>query len=90
MYTDESEISISRELNLCLNVVEKTRSSLEQREQQFGMEFEQAVIAAAENRLRISPQELAQWQSEAATLPRLEQRLQRYRVTLEIMQRPIS
>jgi hypothetical protein len=44
------------------------------------MEFEQAVIAAGENRLCIPDNELAQWQDDVATLPQWEQRLQHYRV----------
>ncbi|MDD2466363.1 MAG: hypothetical protein PHI97_20375 [Desulfobulbus sp.] len=85
MHTDEYEISINRELNHCRSVVEKTRSSLEKLQQQYGMEFEQAVIAAGENRLQIPAKELAQWQDNVAALPQWEQRLQEYRVVLSAM-----
>nr|WP_321468036.1 hypothetical protein [uncultured Desulfobulbus sp.] len=85
MHTDEYEISINRELNHCISVVKKTRSNLEQLQQKYGMEFEQAVIAAGENRLRISAKDLAKWQDDSAALPRWEQRLQEYRVALSTM-----
>lgn len=49
MHTDEYEISINRELNHCLHVVNKTRTDLEQRTQQYGMCYEQAVIAFGES-----------------------------------------
>lgn len=85
MHTDEYEISINRELNHCIHVVEKTRSNLEKWQKKYGMEFEQAVIAAGENRLRIPAQELARWQDDMAALPQWEQRLEQYRVALSTM-----
>lgn len=85
MHTDEYEISINRELNHCIHVVKKTRSSLERRQQKFGMEFEQAVIAAGENRLQITTKELAKWQDDVEALPQWEQRLQEYREALSTM-----
>ena len=85
MLHNETELSIHRTLKQCISVVEKTRSSLEQRQHVYGMEFEQAVIAAGENRLRISAKELALWQNDVAALPQLEQRLQEYRVALSTL-----
>ncbi len=85
MHTDEYEISINRELNHCLHVVNKTRTNLEQRTQQYGMCYEQAVIAFGENRLQISAKELAKWQDDVAALPQWEQRLKEYREALAAM-----
>ena len=85
MHTDEYEISINREVNHCLHVVDKTRASLEQRTQQYGMCYEQAVIAFGENRLQISARELAQWQDDIEALPQWEQRLKEYREALAAM-----
>ena len=85
MHTDEYEISLNRELNHCLHVVNKTRSSLEQRQRQYGMAFEQAVLAAGENRLQITARELAQWQDDVEALPQWEQRLNEYRRALSVM-----
>jgi hypothetical protein len=85
MHTDEYEISINRELNHCIHVVKKTRSSLERRQQKFGMEFEQAVIAAGENRLQITAKELAKWHDDVEALPQWEQRLQEYHEALSAM-----
>ena len=85
MHTDEYEISINRELNHCLHVVNKTRSSLEQRTQKYGMCYEQAMMAFGENRLHITAKELARWQDDVEALPQWEQRLKEYREALAAM-----
>ncbi|MGE4560969.1 MAG: hypothetical protein AB7E77_12270 [Desulfobulbus sp.] len=85
MHTDEYEISLTRELNHCLSVVEKTRVNLEKRERKYGMTLEKAVGAAGENRLRITAKELAQWQDDEEALPQWEQRLHEYREALSAM-----
>lgn len=85
MHTDEYEISLTRELNHCLSVVEKTRVNLEKRQRKYGMKFEEAVGAAGENRLQITAEELAQWQDDEEALPQWEQRLQEYREALSAM-----
>jgi len=80
MHSEALENTEDRELNRCIYVVEQTRLSLIKWQRKYGMEFEQAVIAAGENRLYIPDSELAQWQDDVATLPQWEQRLQHYRV----------
>ncbi|WP_448873383.1 hypothetical protein [Desulfobulbus propionicus] len=85
MHTDEYEISLNRELNHCLHVVSKTRFSLEKRQKEYGMGFEQAVRAVKENQLRITAKELAQWQDDMEALPQWEQRLHEYREALAFM-----
>nr|WP_320013002.1 hypothetical protein [uncultured Desulfobulbus sp.] len=80
MHTEVLENTVDRELTRCIHVVEQTRLSLSKWQRKYGMEFEQAVIAAGENRLYIPDSELAQWQDDVATLPQWEQRLQQYRV----------
>lgn len=85
MHTDEYEISINRELNHCLHVVNTTRANLEQRTRRYGMGYEQAVMAVGENRLQISAKELARWQDDIEALPQWEQRLKEYREALAVM-----
>lgn len=85
MHTDEYEISINRELNHCTWVVKKTQASLAAWQRTYGMDYGQAVIAAQENRLRITPKELAQWHDDIEALPQWEQRLEEYREALAVM-----
>ncbi len=90
MHTDEYEISINRELNHCIHVVEKTRASLEKRQQKYAMKFEEAVRAASNNQLPITAHELAQWQDDVEALPQWEQRLHEYREAFSIMRTSAS
>ncbi len=85
MHTDEYEISISREINHCQQVVKKTRSKLEGRRQKFGMEYPDAAIACADGRLSIQETELAAWHDDFEALPQWEQRLEEYREALAVM-----
>ena len=85
MHTDEYEISISREINHCQQVVKKTRTKLEERKQQFKMEYPEAVIAATDGRLPIQEKELAAWHDDFEALPQWEQRLEEYREALAVM-----
>lgn len=85
MHTDEYEISINRELNHCLDVVKKTRASLERRARQYGIDYEQAVAAVGAKRLRISARELARWKDDLEALPQWERRLEEYREALAMM-----
>ena len=54
MHTDEYEISITREMNHCQQVVKKTREKLGQRQQQYGLAYPEAAKAAAEGRLDLN------------------------------------
>ena len=85
MHTDEYEISITREMNHCQQVVKKTREKLGQRQQQYGLAYPEAAKAAAEGRLDLNAKELAQWQEDFEALPVWEQRLEEYRQALSVM-----
>lgn len=85
MHTDEYEISLAREINVCKRVVNETRTKLGERQQRFGMDFPQASIAVAEGRLIVSSRELAEWQEDCEALPLWEQRLEEYREALAVM-----
>lgn len=85
MHTDEYEISISREINHCQQVVKTTRLRLAERRQKFGMEYPEAAIAAADDRLSIQQHELAAWYDDFEALPQWEQRLEEYREALAVM-----
>jgi len=85
MDTDEYEISLSREINVCKRVIKQTQIKLTQRRQLFGMDFSQASKATAEGNLTITRQELADWQDDFEALPQWQQRLEQYRVALASM-----
>jgi predicted nucleic acid-binding Zn-ribbon protein len=85
MHTDEYEISIAREVNHCQQVVKKTRSRLEERQQKFGMGYPEASLAAVDGQLSIKEKELAAWHDDFEALPQWEQRLEEYREALAVM-----
>ena len=85
MDTDEYEISLAREINVCKGVIKQTQAKLAERRERFGMDLPQASQAAGEGRLSIDKQELALWSDDIEALPQWEQRLDQYREALAFM-----
>jgi hypothetical protein len=85
VHTDEYEISLAREINICLRIIKQTQAKLEKRRQRFGVNSPQAVISEAEGGTSICPKELAAWRDDFAALPQWEQRLEQYREALAAM-----
>lgn len=85
MHTDEYEISLTREVNHCQQVVEKTRSRLAKRQQHFGMGYAEAALAVAAGQLVVQEKELAAWYDDFEALPQWEQRLEDYHQALAVM-----
>jgi hypothetical protein len=85
MHTDEYEISLTREINVCQRVVSETRTKLARQQQRFGMDYPEVSQAAAEGRLVIDGSELADWREDFEALPQWEQRLEQYREALAVM-----
>ena len=85
VHTDEYEISLAREINVCLRIIKQTQAKLEERRQRFGVDLPQALITEAEGGLSICQQELAAWRDDLEALPQWEQRLKQYREALAAM-----
>ena len=85
MHTDEYEISLAREINVCKRVIQQTETKLAERRQRFAMDLPQARKAVAEGRLIVETQELAEWSDDFEALPQWEQRLEQYHEALAIM-----
>ncbi|MBI5556796.1 MAG: hypothetical protein HY885_04100 [Deltaproteobacteria bacterium] len=83
MDTDEYEISIAHEIDVCQRVIRKTRESLRQRELRFGT----ACPPSGEQRenTEIPGQELRKWREDMEALPQWEQRLEEYNQALVTM-----
>ena len=85
MDTDEYEISLAREINVCKSVIKETQAKLAERRQRFGMDLSQATEAAGDGRISIDKRELALWSDDIEALPQWEQRLAEYREALAFM-----
>ena len=85
MHTDEYEISLAREINICIRIIKETQRNLEARRQRFGMDLPQASKDAAAGLLGIKEQELADWRDDFEALPQWQQRLEQYREALASM-----
>lgn len=85
MHTDEYEISLAREINVCKSVIKQTQTQLTLRKQRFGMDLPQVIEAAAEGSPVIDGKELIDWQEDVAALSQWEQRLEQYREALAVM-----
>ena len=85
MHTDEYEISLAREINVCTRVVNEIRAKLGERQLRFGVDFVEASSSVAEGALTIAQPELAAWQEDFEALPLWEQRLEEYREALAVM-----
>jgi hypothetical protein len=85
MHTDEYEISLTREINVCRSVIKQTQIQLTRRRQRFGMDLPQAVATAAEGSPVIDGKELVAWQEDVEALSQWEQRLEQYHEALAAM-----
>jgi hypothetical protein len=85
MHTDAYEISLAREINVCIRVIKQTKEKLIERKQRIGMDLPQAGLAVAEGRLALTDHELADWKDDFEALPQWEQRLEQYRQALAAM-----
>jgi hypothetical protein len=85
MHTDEYEISLTREINVCKGVIKKTQIQLNQRKERFGMDLPQAVETAAVGFPVIDGKELVAWQDDVEALSQWEQRLEQYCDALAVM-----
>lgn len=85
MHTDEYEISLTREINVCKSLIKQTQDKLDLRRQQFNMDLQQAIQAAADGIQNIDKQELADWRDDFAALSQWRQRLEEYREALASM-----
>jgi hypothetical protein len=85
MDTDEYEISLAREINVCKRVIKEAESKLAARVQRFGMDFPQVAQAVAEGRLMIDQRELGAWSDDFEALPQWRQRLEQYYEALALM-----
>lgn len=85
MHTDEYEISLAREINVCKGVIKQTEKQLTRRQQRFGMDLPQAQKAAAAGLQAIDGKELVDWQEDVEALRQWQQRLEQYREALAVM-----
>ena len=85
MHTDEYEISLTREINVCKSMIKQTQIQLTRRKQRVGMDLPQAVATAVEGTPVIDGKELIAWQEDAEALSQWEQRLEQYHEALAVM-----
>ena len=85
MHTDEYEISLTREINVCKGVIKRTEEQLARRKRQFGMEYPEAWEAASQGVSTIHGKELVDWQEDIEALSQWEQRLEEYQEALAVM-----
>ena len=80
MHTDEYEISISREIAVCQNVIGRIHRANEKRAKKYGL-----LVDSAENAQGLSKKEREKWLEDLQALPVWEQRLCEYKEALAAM-----
>jgi hypothetical protein len=78
LYTDEYEISLSREVSLCRRVCRKLQKTLRRREEKYGMTTEAFVQYLEENPLVEPNKDFQKWRKEIQELSSWQQRLEEY------------
>ncbi len=83
MHTDEYEISIGREVNLCRKLIQKLRSAIRKHEKQHGMTTEEFLLRPAEGGTVESRPDFMKWRKDYTELQFWENMLGEYEKALE-------
>ncbi len=88
MHTDEFEISLSRELNVCKNTIQRIRKSLGLLERKHNKTTEDFMQELLNNKLTGQPEykdDYDAWQSSYESLKRWEELERQYRQAFQMM-----
>ncbi len=88
MHTDEFEISLSRELNVCKNTIQRIRKSLGLLERKHNKTTEDFMQELLNNKLTGQPEykdDYDAWQSSYESLKRWEELERQYREAFQMM-----
>lgn len=83
MHTDEYEISIGREINLCERLIRGLKRSIRKREKRLGISTEDFLRALSDGRLSDTEPEFADWLKDCRDLRDWERMLKGYENVLE-------
>lgn len=86
LQTDEYGISISREIAVCRNMIERQRKHLVRFEKRYGF-FTEEVIKNESLKIDTKTQDLDQWRNEYEGLLAWQQRLREYEDAYETLRR---
>jgi hypothetical protein len=86
LQTDEYGISISREITVCKNMIERQRKLLVRFEKQYGF-FSEEVIKKESLKIETKTRDIDQWRNEYEGLLAWQQRLREYEEAYETLRR---
>ncbi|MDO9042403.1 MAG: hypothetical protein Q8R42_04535 [Desulfocapsaceae bacterium] len=86
LQTDEYGISISREITVCRNMIERQRKHLIRFEKQYGF-FTEEVIKKENLKIETTTRDIDQWRNEYEGLLAWQQRLREYEKAYEALKR---
>jgi hypothetical protein len=86
LQTDEYGISISREITVCRNMIERQRKHLIRFEKQYGF-FTEEVIKKENLKFETTTRDIDQWRNEYEGLLAWQQRLREYEKAYEALKR---
>ena len=86
LQTDEYGISISREITVCKNMIERQRKHLIRFEKQYGF-FTEEVIKKESMKIETKTRDIDQWRNEYEGLLAWQQRLREYEAAYEELRR---
>jgi hypothetical protein len=87
MHTDEYEISVGREINLCRKLIDKLAKKLREREKGYGMSTEDFLSAFREARLPASNRDFVSWAEDSQELKTWTQRLREYEEAFRMLKK---
>jgi len=86
LQTDEYGISISREMTVCRNMIERQKKHLARFEKQYGL-FTEEVVKNERLKIDTKTRDLDQWRNEYEGLLAWQQRLREYEEAYETLRR---
>jgi hypothetical protein len=86
LQTDEYGISISREMTVCRNMIERQKKHLVRFEKQYGV-FTEEVVRNETLKIDTKTRDLDQWRNEYEGLLAWQQRLREYEEAYEALRR---
>ena len=78
MHTDEYEISIGREINLCGKLIRRLKRSLEKKEKQYGLSTADFLNAFDQGRLAHTNPDFVKWRVNFQEIQDLELMVSQY------------
>jgi hypothetical protein len=86
MHTDEYEISIRREMTLCLSIIKRLKNAIGRKERQYGMNTEAFLASLEQGRQEDQNRDFLTWRDDHLEMQIWQARLNDYEDALRMVE----